>query len=170
MANFIEAIFHLEKRELKRYGKEADRVMALEPEMMALTDDELRARTKKFQDYLAAAETEEEKDRRTAEIKIEAFAVCREGAKRALGQTPYKVKKKTATPRVTSRRSSRCALGESEPFLRNGRTMSCTMHPAALKMRVSSVETSSITISRAKSPNMPTGSNLPIITGIICWR
>ena len=91
MANFIEAIFHLEKRELKRYGKEADRVMALEPEMMALTDDELRARTKKFQDYLAAAETEEEKDRRTAEIKIEAFAVCREGAKRALGQTPYKV-------------------------------------------------------------------------------
>ena len=91
MANFIEALFHLEKRELKRYGKEADRVMALEKEMSALTDDELRAKTVKFQEYLAAATSEEEKDRRSAEIKIEAFAVCREGAWRALHQMPYKV-------------------------------------------------------------------------------
>ncbi len=91
MANFIEAIFHLEKRELKRYGKEAERVMALESEMRALSDDELRAKTKKFQEYLAAATTEEEKDRRSAEIKIEAFAVCREGAWRSLHQLPYKV-------------------------------------------------------------------------------
>ena len=91
MANIIEAIFHLEKRELKRYAKEADKVMALQDEMRALSDDELRARTKKFQDYLAAAETSEEKDRRMAEIKIEAFAVCREGAWRTLHQFPYKV-------------------------------------------------------------------------------
>ena len=68
MANFIEAIFHLEKRELKRYAKEADRVMALADEMSALSDDELRAKTKKFQEYLAASANDEEKDRRTAEI------------------------------------------------------------------------------------------------------
>ncbi|MBQ9457446.1 MAG: preprotein translocase subunit SecA [Bacilli bacterium] len=91
MANIIEAIFHLEKRELKRYAKEADKVIALQDEMRALSDDELRARTKKFQDYLAAADTSEEKDRRMAEIKIEAFAVCREGAWRTLHQFPYKV-------------------------------------------------------------------------------
>ena len=91
MANIIEAIFHLEKRELKRYAKEADKVIALQDEMRALSDDELRARTKKFQDYLAAADTSEEKDRRMAEIKIEAFAVCREGAWRTLHQLPYKV-------------------------------------------------------------------------------
>ena len=91
MANFIEAIFHLEKRELKRYAKEAEKVMALEETMKAMTDDELRAKTKYYQEYLGSAENDEEKDRRTAEIKVEAFAVCREGARRTLGQFPYKV-------------------------------------------------------------------------------
>ena len=45
MANIIEKIFHLEKRELNRYAREADRVIAYEKEMRALTDDELRAKT-----------------------------------------------------------------------------------------------------------------------------
>ena len=74
MANFIEAIFHLEKRELKRLAREADRVMELDPQMKALTDDELRAKTEQFKAYLAAAENDEEKDKRLEEIKIEAFA------------------------------------------------------------------------------------------------
>ena len=52
MANIFESIFHFEKRELNRYMKEADRVIAYEEEMSKLSDDELRARTKKFQDYL----------------------------------------------------------------------------------------------------------------------
>ena len=91
MANFIEAIFHLEKRELKRYAREAEKVMALEETMKAMTDDELRAKTKHYQEYLGSAENDEEKDRRTAEIKVEAFAVCREAARRTLGQFPYKV-------------------------------------------------------------------------------
>ena len=91
MANFIEAIFHLEKRELKRYAREADKVMALEEQIAALSDDELRAKTKQFQELLAAATTPEEKDRRLAEIKIEAFAVAREGARRTLNQFPFKV-------------------------------------------------------------------------------
>ena len=71
--------------------KEADQVIAFEEEMASKTDDELRAETKKFQEYLAASENEEIKDKRLEEIKHRAFAVCREGAKRSLHQFPYKV-------------------------------------------------------------------------------
>lgn len=91
MANIFETIFKFEKRELNRYMKEADRVIAYEEEMSKLSDDELRARTKKFQDYLHAASNDEQMDKRLEEIKYEAFAVCREGARRALHQFPYKV-------------------------------------------------------------------------------
>ena len=85
MANFIESIFHLEKRELNRYGKQADRVMSYEDEMKALSDDELRAKTKEFQEALR------NKTKTLEDIKFEAFAVCREGARRALHQFPFKV-------------------------------------------------------------------------------
>ena len=85
MANFIESIFHLEKRELNRYGKQADRVMSYEDQMKALSDDELRAKTKEFQEAL------KNKTKTLEDIKFEAFAVCREGARRALHQFPFKV-------------------------------------------------------------------------------
>ena|GEM_PF-189306 len=91
MANFIEALFHLEKRELKKIEKEADRVIALDEQMTALTDDQLREKTQQFKDYLAGAASAEEKDRRQEEIKIEAFAVAREAAWRSLKQKPFKV-------------------------------------------------------------------------------
>ena len=91
MANIFETIFKFEKKELNRYMKEADQVIAFEEEMASKTDDELRAETKKFQEYLAASENEEIKDKRLEEIKHRAFAVCREGAKRSLHQFPYKV-------------------------------------------------------------------------------
>ena len=91
MANFIEALFHLEKRELKKIEKEADRVIALDEQMTALTDDQLREKTQQFKDYLAGAANAEEKDRRQEEIKIEAFAVAREAAWRSLKQKPFKV-------------------------------------------------------------------------------
>ena len=85
MANFIESIFHLEKRELNRYGKQADKVMSYEDQMKALSDDELRAKTKEFQEALR------NKTKTLEDIKLEAFAVCREGARRALHQFPFKV-------------------------------------------------------------------------------
>ena len=91
MANFIEAIFHLEKRELKKLERVAEQVMALDSTMAALTDDELRAKTDEFKAILAKAETPEEKDRKQEEIKIEAFAVAREAAWRTLHQKPFKV-------------------------------------------------------------------------------
>ena len=84
MANIIEKIFHLEKRELNRYAREADRVIAYEKEMRALTDDQLREKTAAFQHLLKNGKTIED-------IKYEAFAVAREGACRAIKQFPYKV-------------------------------------------------------------------------------
>ncbi len=85
MGNFIESIFHLEKRELNRYAKQADRVMSYEEQMKALSDDELRAKTKEFQEALRS------KTKTLEDIKFEAFAVAREGGRRALNQFPFKV-------------------------------------------------------------------------------
>ena len=85
MANIFEKIFHFEKRELNRYSREADRVMAYEEDMKKLSDDELRGKTKFFQEQLASGKATLE------DIKYEAFAVAREGARRTLHQFPYKV-------------------------------------------------------------------------------
>ena len=84
MANFIEKLFRIDARILKKYDKEADKVLALEDQMKALSDDELKAKTPYFQQQLKDGKTLED-------IKIEAFAVCREAARRVLGQFPYKV-------------------------------------------------------------------------------
>ena len=73
-----------DKRAIKKYEKQAKQVMALEDEMKALSDDELRAKTQRFKDLLAQGKTLED-------IKIEAFAVAREGARRVLNQFPFKV-------------------------------------------------------------------------------
>ena len=73
-----------DNRAVKRYERVADRVMALEPEMVKLSDEELRAKTQYFKDQLANGATLED-------IKIEAFAVAREAAKRTLNEHPYKV-------------------------------------------------------------------------------
>ena len=85
MANFIEHIFHLEKRELKKYARIADQVMALDEEMSKLSDEELRAKTAAFQAGLKDGSMTLES------IKIEAFAVAREAGWRALHQKPFKV-------------------------------------------------------------------------------
>lgn len=84
MANIIERIFHLEQRELNRYAHEADRVLALEPEIAKLSDDELKAKTPYFQKLLKDGQPLES-------IKYEAFAVAREAAWRVLKQKPFKV-------------------------------------------------------------------------------
>ena len=73
-----------DKRLLKKYSKEADKVIALEKQFAALTDEELIAKTQYFKDLLANGKTLDD-------IKIEAFATAREAAKRTLGEFPYKV-------------------------------------------------------------------------------
>ncbi len=69
---------------LKKYTKEAEKVMALEEQMAALSNEELQAKTPYFKDLLSKGKTLDD-------IKIEAFAVAREAAKRTIGEFPYKV-------------------------------------------------------------------------------
>ena len=73
-----------DKRLLKKYWKEADKVIAYESKMAALTNEELQAKTPYFKELLANGKTLDD-------IKYEAFAVAREAAKRCIGEFPYKV-------------------------------------------------------------------------------
>ncbi|QZA77794.1 preprotein translocase subunit SecA [Deefgea tanakiae] len=71
-------------RLLKQYGAIVKQINALEPTMAALTDEALRAKTEEFKARLAKGETLDQ-------ILPEAFAVCREGAKRSLGLRHFDV-------------------------------------------------------------------------------
>lgn len=84
MTNIIEKIFRLEKRELNKYYRESEIVMQYDEAMSKLTDDQLRAKTKEFQQKLKNGATLES-------IKYEAFAVAREAAWRVLHQKPFQV-------------------------------------------------------------------------------
>jgi len=72
------------ENELKRINPIADKVMALEPEMEALTDDALKHKTVEFKERLANGETLDD-------ILPEAYAVVREAAWRVLKQKHYRV-------------------------------------------------------------------------------
>ena len=73
-----------DKLAIKKYSKIADKVIALEDTMKALSDEQLRDKTTYFKDLLAKGSTLED-------IKVEAFAVAREAARRTIGEFPYKV-------------------------------------------------------------------------------
>ena len=73
-----------DRHALRKYSKEAEKVIAYQETMAALSDEELRAKTPYFRDLLAHGKTLDD-------IKYEAFAVAREAAKRAIGEFPYKV-------------------------------------------------------------------------------
>lgn len=84
MANFIEKLFRIDQRVLNKYKKEAKKVLALDEQMRALSNEELQAKTPYFKERLAKGETLDD-------IKIEAFAVAREAARRVLNQHPFEV-------------------------------------------------------------------------------
>ena len=84
MANIIEKIFHLEKRELNKYYRESEQVLAFDEAMQKLSDDELRAKTEEFKAKLKNGSSLED-------IKYEAYAVAREAAWRVLHQKPFQV-------------------------------------------------------------------------------
>ena len=83
--NIIEKIFgtHSEN-ELKRIYPIVDKIEALGPEMEALSDEELRGKTREFKERLKEGETLDD-------ILPEAFAVVREGAYRSIGMRHYRV-------------------------------------------------------------------------------
>lgn len=72
------------ENELKRIYPIVDRIEALEPELQALSDAELKDKTREFKKRLADGET-------TDDILPEAYAVVREAAQRSLGMRHYRV-------------------------------------------------------------------------------
>ncbi len=72
------------ERELKRIAPLVDKIESLRPEMQALSDEQLRARTDEFKKRLAEGET-------TDDILPEAYATVREAARRVLGMEHYRV-------------------------------------------------------------------------------
>ena len=72
------------ERELKLIYPIVDKIEAMRPEMMALSDADLKAKTAEFKQRLAKGETLDD-------ILPEAFAVVREAARRSLGMEHYRV-------------------------------------------------------------------------------
>jgi preprotein translocase subunit SecA len=71
-------------RRVKGYQSRVDAVNALEPEVAALSDEALKARTAEFRKQLAEGKTLDD-------ILVPAFATVREAAKRTLGQRHFDV-------------------------------------------------------------------------------
>jgi preprotein translocase subunit SecA len=72
------------ERLLKHYQRTVERINALEPEVVPLSDDALRAKTAEFRERLSQGATLEA-------LLPEAFAVVREAAKRTLGMRHFDV-------------------------------------------------------------------------------
>jgi preprotein translocase subunit SecA len=71
-------------RRIKGYQSRVDAINALEPEVAALSDEALKARTAEFKQQLADGKTLDD-------ILVAAFATVREAAKRTLGQRHFDV-------------------------------------------------------------------------------
>lgn len=85
IGKLIKAVFGSKnERELKRMNKTVLRINALEPEMLALSDEQLKAKTLEFRERFAKGETLEQ-------LLPEAFATVREASKRALGMRHFDV-------------------------------------------------------------------------------
>ncbi|MDD7281713.1 MAG: preprotein translocase subunit SecA [Erysipelotrichaceae bacterium] len=84
MAGFFKKMFSEEQRELAELEKIADQVLALEPEMQKLSDDELKDKTNEYRSRLQNGETVDD-------LLPEAFATAREAAYRVINEKPYKV-------------------------------------------------------------------------------
>ena len=81
----MEKVFgDLNAKEVRKIEKIVDKIEALDQEMQALSDEELKAKTPEFKERLANGETLDD-------ILVEAFAVCREADARTLGLKPFRV-------------------------------------------------------------------------------
>ena len=82
---FLDNLFNMaDRKELKAFGKIADKIDAMEPKFEAMTNKELKSMTNTFKERLAKGETLDD-------ILPEAFATVREASKRVLGLRHYKV-------------------------------------------------------------------------------
>ena len=82
---FLKSLFgDSSEREIKKIQPLVDKILGLENEMAALSDDALQAKTEEFRNRLSAGETVDD-------LLVEAFAVVREAAWRTLGMKHYPV-------------------------------------------------------------------------------
>ncbi len=81
---FFKKLFNHEYKELERFKKIADKIVALEDEYSKLSDKALKNKTKEFKERLANGETLDD-------ILVEAFATAREAAFRTIGEKPFYV-------------------------------------------------------------------------------
>ncbi|MCD8839263.1 preprotein translocase subunit SecA [Staphylococcus arlettae] len=88
---FLSKIADGNNKEVKRLGKLADKVLKLEEDMSILTDEEIKEKTKSFQDKVQAEEDVQKQNKILDEILPEAFALVREGSKRVYNMIPYRV-------------------------------------------------------------------------------
>ena len=72
------------EKEIKKIQPLVDKILALEPEYSALSEEELRGKTALFRQRLSQGETLDD-------LLVEAFAAIREAAWRVLGMRPYPV-------------------------------------------------------------------------------
>ena len=85
MLNVVKKVLGSENdRKLKKLRPLVAKINALEPQFVALTDEQLKAKTVEFRKRLEDGETLDD-------LMIEAFATVREAAKRSLGQRHYDV-------------------------------------------------------------------------------
>ncbi len=85
LASLIGGIFGTKNdRELKRMRKIVEQINALEPTISALSDADLSAKTPEFRQRFSNGESLDK-------LMPEAFAVCREAAKRVMGMRHYDV-------------------------------------------------------------------------------
>jgi len=85
MANILQKVLTLgEGRQLRKYQGRVDQINSFEPAMIALSDEELAAKTSEFRSRLDAGQT-------LPDLLPEAFAACREAAKRSIGLRHFDV-------------------------------------------------------------------------------
>ncbi len=82
--NILKKWVESDKHELKRLSKLADKVGSYAEEYRQLSDEQLQAKTPEFRERYKKGETLDD-------LLPEAFAVCREGARRVLGLYPFHV-------------------------------------------------------------------------------
>ena len=80
----LSKLFDHEYKEMKKFKKIADQVVALDEEMTNLSDEQLKGKTDEFKKRLEKGETLDD-------ILVEAFAVAREAAYRVIGEKHFYV-------------------------------------------------------------------------------
>lgn len=84
MLGLVKKMFDTNERDVKRLMKTVDYINSLEPQFIALSDEQLKAKTVEFRERLEKGETLDE-------LLPEAFATVREASKRTLGMRHFDV-------------------------------------------------------------------------------